>query len=500
MADFLSRVQQLQMDNSLGLNGSGFGNSFQMPTGMNAANSDIWTQAAALESRYKTQLQVAATVDPMATAKVMNDFMNEAMDLLFSSLNSPTTSTSQTSLIPSSTHSSQKNPSSVDIPPDPALPGTTAPDNNDNKSTVDDTGAKTETAPSGAKSDSDGTTADSSKPATADSSKPATADSSKPATADSSKPATADSSSSDASKTKAEDTKAKTEVPSDEKKVSAKVKSYQELMMNDMSSYTNSQRTIKKVMEDDTLTMDEKLTLLSSHKDYMKKAGFSRSIYYDRQLADMIYSKLNMDDTFKASDAIKMLRQLNENCYDSQKIPYITAQANKGTPLTTLLYEKALKEGVLNEAMEVAPPFESIQGRLSFGKETEEIRGLFDTLNNTVNEKTGGDIAKYGLTPERATELDKKFDEMTAKYSRYAQTNQDCLQKTVFPQIFETNNYNANERMYLLQKVFKTVGLGVNRGGFTMKEFTDAFRDMSNKNQEKYFPEILKTFANFKAR
>ena len=82
--DFLTRAKMLNYDYERGV-----GNYGQSTVGTSANNSSIFTQASELETRYKSEIKIAAQMDPInGTRKVMNEFLNEALDLMFSSLNS----------------------------------------------------------------------------------------------------------------------------------------------------------------------------------------------------------------------------------------------------------------------------------------------------------------------------------------------------------------------------------------------------------------------------
>ncbi|MBR1754784.1 hypothetical protein IJ732_08115, partial [bacterium] len=211
--------------------------------------------------------------------------------------------------------------------------------------------------------------------------------------------------------------------------------------------------------------------------------------------AKEVHDKIKNDPSYKIDDVIKDLKQLDGFAGSDKKgiqkhlASYYADSANFAADF----YLKAQKEGKLSQALEIVPPTESIQKRLSLGKETKAITELFKQLDDNVSPNAETKAKKYGITEERAKELDARFEEITRGWNKRA-TCGEALSITIFPEIFEKGNYTDKEKLYLLSVVHEHSGTKKNYTS-TIEDFTKVFRAMSSADEEKYFPEILKLYG-----
>lgn len=425
MSDYLSRMQQIQ--NATGVSTTtGIGDISAISPSASAANADIWTQAAQLENKYKAQLQLQASIDPLQTSKVMDNFMNEALDMLFATMGTSKGSSSTQISIDSSSISSTSTTS------DTSTTSTT--------STTSDTNTPKITTDTISELDTDGVK------------------------------------------------KYKAIIDSDIKRVNDQMAQYG--ATDETIIYTGG---ISQAMSDTSLTLEEKTAIVKYYKDAIKKAGFyDGSANREQMLANEVYDKFS-SGSMSVSDTIDMLKVLNEMYGKGYVITLTKGNAN----FTSALYLKAQKEGKLADALKVAPATESIQKQMSFGTETNAITSLLTDMNKEFTTQLTASGNNYGLTEARRKELDAKFESIIQPYKLRTVNAKNNLQKTVFPEIFDSGNYSKNEKMYLLQKAFKECGYAnVTSQKTEIENFVEAFRDMSSEAQEKYFTSILNAYAN----
>ena len=120
----------------------------------------------------------------------------------------------------------------------------------------------------------------------------------------------------------------------------------------------------------------------------------------------------------------------------------------------------------------------------TFGAETKEISRLIQAMNINVVEKTGNKAKNYGIDESKAEELNgevfksRKTGDVVRKVFEKAQGSEEY-------------KYSDSERMFMLNTLYESKPDGI-------EDFVDGFRsDLSYADQEEYFKEIMKLYANF---
>lgn len=394
--DYLKRIQQSQFstgfgtDNLTGMQGAGFGTSLQ--------NSDIWTQAQMLENKYKSQIQIAASINPLETSKVMNEFMGEALDMLFSSLSTPSSV---------SGHGASK---------------------------TDDTQEAGKT-----------------------------------------------------SKTKQSSEYAQ--------KYIDKIDKYFEDISKGVSG--NSATTFIKAWEDPKVSTGDKIKILKHYREAAKEHGFKDyATWKDEAIVKELHDKIKTDSS--VSEVLDSIIELNNLLGTDKKgnQRYAAALYKNSAQFAIDLYLKAQKEGMLEDALEVIPPTETIQKTLRLGKETKAIQELIQGLNDNAGRKNAETKAdKFGLDEQRAKQLDREFDLMAQGYNGTFSDGVG-LEYDFLPKLFEAGRYTEDEQLYLLNTAFEKSKTNKNKKG-EISDFVKVFRAMSSKGEEEYLPKILNLYAKF---
>lgn len=433
--DYLKRIQQAQFstgfgtDNLTGMQGTGFGTSLQ--------NSDIWTQAQMLENKYKSQIQIAASINPLETSKVMNEFMGEALDMLFSSLSTPSSVSGH---------------------------GVRETDNAEETNEPEDTQQADQT--SEVKDTDDiqeaGKTTEEQKTDTA----------------------------------KKSDKSSKTKLSSEySQKYIDEIDKYFEDVSKGVSG--NSATTFIKAWEDPKVSTGDKIKILKHYREAAKEHGYKDSTTWKEEaIVKELHDKIKTDSS--ASEVLDSIIDLNNLLGTDKKgnQRYSAALYKNSAQFAIDLYLKAQKEGMLEDALEVIPPTETIQKTLRLGKETKAIQELIQGLNDNAGRKNAETKAdKFGLDEQRAKQLDREFDLMAQGYNGTFSDGVG-LEYDFLPKLFEAGRYTEDEQLYLLNTAFEKSKTNKNKKG-EISDFVKVFRAMSSKGEEEYLPKILNLYAKF---
>lgn len=487
--DFLARVKQLQYTNPNLAGDSAFGATNFGSFGVNAQDVDIWTQAEQLENRYKSQLQVAATMsNPSETSNVMNNFMNEALDMLFNSLKTQKAS----SISPSITYTPEdflKQSEKTVSNNDPQPKEVSSKEESQQKEKVEKPLQKS----------TDNVNTDN-QPSENKKSEAVTG------FAKTIKKETTPSAKKDVAEEKAV-VKAEEKVQR-ENKDTENIKKYKAAIDEKIDSSIETAVATKKVMtevvKDKELTPEEKFEINSYYHEKVKEQGIEdKSKWIEKSLVKELYKKITKNPSYTAAEAIETLKDVEKNLGKDKKGNqiHLSSLFSDSASFAVELYLKAQKEGNLKEALEVMPPTESIQKKLIFQKETSTIYSLIKDLDTHVVKTDNSKNKNLGVSTDRQKELDNDFEEYTKNYNAKKTSIEAALEREIFPSLLDGGKYSDSERLYILEKIYEDIGkLSIKSKKDPYKEFVNSFRSMSWDAQEKYFEKILETYGGYSSK
>lgn len=446
---FLARVNQYKFDSNF--NNGASSNSAFAALNQTSQNSSIWQEAQQLENKYKARIQVAASIDPMSTTTVMNDFMNEALDLLFNSLNKPSRYSSSTTGVSSY--------------------------NEDNKVNNAGTNQGAETPKSN-------------EPVT-------------------------NSVSNEEPAAPVEEPKQEVVKNMDKKSLEAQKESAKQAALIHDDESIEKVIVDKNISFDDKIEIfAEYLQEIIKNTKVVgyRPKELSETHFLQYLTKNLASGALSAKDVVKAIEKINEVQKKNAS---SSATGYADYSNDINQEFVIKLYKQAQKEGILAKACgaiyEVSgtnPGAKSttkpLQQGVSGKKETDGLVDMFEGFDKNITDKLGTDAPKYNISKEREAEIKKdvsSFIEVSNKGSAdYKKSKINGLLDYLFG---EKSKYNDYERVYFI-KLFAAGAKNINarsnpkkyEGMSDMEYFIkEVFRDQWWFDQELYLDKILKAYA-----